>query len=90
MTSSKRPTTASDETYLTDASTRWAVWGSAGDDPERCEDRGRCVMLLHAEPCANLLPEHWVRLYCVTGTYNQAMQKYYDVEEFGTYRPIDA
>lgn len=71
--------------YLTDPATRWAVWGNP-DDPE---ERGRCVLLLDAEPCAGLLEPHWRQLYCMTGAYNEAMQKYYDVEGFGTYTPIE-
>lgn len=72
-------------TYLTDPATRWAVWGN----PEDPEDRGRCVLLDHAEPLESLLEPGWCKLYCMTGTYNEAMQKYYDVEDLGIYVPME-
>lgn len=71
--------------YLTEVSTRWAVWGNPNDP----EERGRCVMLLEAEPVEKgILESHWQRLYCMTGTYNQAMRKYHEIEGFAPYRPI--
>ncbi len=71
--------------YLTDPATRWAVWGNPNDP----EERGRCVALSDAAWCEAVMEPGWCQLYCMTGTYNQAMQKYYDVEDFGTYTPIE-
>lgn len=59
----------------------WAVWGNLND----LEDPDRTVMSAAADPKSAMVPDNHVWLYSLKGTYNEIMQKYYDIEDLGTY-----